>query len=245
MTGGCKQQREAVVMEYVEAPATMQGGYKFDLRTYLLVGSLDPQLVFFADGFVRKSDKPYNLSDTRTTVHVTNSVLQDKDNHFFSFDQMAASLTGELGFSPGYLERMRDYMKRVSLFVFKTTEAQKKPLSRFPGRFHLFAVDWLIDAEGRVHLLEGNGYPLVTEYPVEGLTPKLWEDLVALVLKVHAAPIELGPRLTVKDGFTFGKWSLIYNELEERFNQRAGRGAFNPCTEFPRQQALVEARTGR
>lgn len=234
--GACSGNLAAIIMEYVAKPATMQGGYKFDLRSYLLVASLDPQLVFYADGFARKSDTVYNPDDKRTTVHVTNSVLQKKDNHFFNFAEIASELTRELGFPTSYIERAREYMKRVSLYVFKTTDVQDKKLSRFPGRFHVFAIDWLIDQEGSIHLLEGNGYPLVTDYPVDDLTPQVWEDMMDLVLKVHVTPHELPTNLTVKDKFQHGKWSLIYNELEEKYHGNP----FSPCYTFPEPSLLDE-----
>ena len=40
------------VMEYID-PALLDG-HKFDLRSYLLVASLNPLLVFYHDGFVRR-----------------------------------------------------------------------------------------------------------------------------------------------------------------------------------------------
>lgn len=225
----CKSPSRAVVMEYIEKPATMRQGFKFDLRSYLLVASLDPQLVFYADAFARKSDKVYDADDKRTTVHVTNSIMQKKQDHFFSFAQVDAELQKEMGFPADYLRRAREYMKNVSLYVFKTTDVQTKPLSKAPGRFHLFAIDWIIDATGSVHLLEGNGYPLVTEYPIPGLTPQVWEDLLDLVLKIHVEPHKLGPHVTVRDKFTHGKWSLIYNQLEEQYLG----DSYNPCYSFP------------
>eukprot|EP00514_Thraustochytrium_sp_LLF1b_P009613 CAMPEP_0184545674 /NCGR_PEP_ID=MMETSP0199_2-20130426/4461_1 /TAXON_ID=1112570 /ORGANISM="Thraustochytrium sp., Strain LLF1b" /LENGTH=646 /DNA_ID=CAMNT_0026939995 /DNA_START=75 /DNA_END=2015 /DNA_ORIENTATION=+ len=227
----CKKLHSAIVMYYISNPGLMGGGYKFDMRTYLLVGSLDPQLVFYADGFVRKSDTKYDENDSRATVHITNSVKQKRANHFFSFEDMARDLQNDMGFSPGYLDRARDYMKKVSTFIFKTTETNKKPLSRFPGRFHLFAIDWVIDSSGQIHLLEGNGYPLVTQYPLPDLTPQIWEDLIDLVMDIHVHPENLDPKLTVKREFKRGKWSLIYNELEDL----ASQNPFNPCAQFPAQ----------
>jgi len=230
----CRTKKHAIMMEYVSKPATMMGGYKFDLRSYLLVASLDPQLVFFADGFVRKSDTVYDENDKRTTVHVTNSINQKKTNHFFSFEELGDELKREMGFPSDYLNRAREHMKMVSMYVFKTTDVQPKPPRKFPGRFHLFAIDWLIDSDGNLHLLEGNGYPLVTEYPVKGLTPKVWEDLLDLVLTIHIKPSKLSSKMTVKDKFQYGKWSLIFSELEEKYEGNP----YSPCYLFP-QKSLI------
>lgn len=48
--------RNWFVMEYID-PALLEG-HKFDLRTYLLVASLNPFLVFYHDGFVRRVGPP-------------------------------------------------------------------------------------------------------------------------------------------------------------------------------------------
>lgn len=50
---------------------------------------------------------------------------------------------------------LREHLKKVTRFIFQVAKVQPKPLSRFPGRFHLFGIDWLLDAKGKVHLLEG------------------------------------------------------------------------------------------
>ena len=49
--------------------------------------------------------------------------------------------------------------------------AARLGLDRMPGRFQLFALDWLLDAEGGMHLLEANGNPSIVKYPGTGLTP--------------------------------------------------------------------------
>jgi hypothetical protein len=43
------------IMEYID-PALL-GGHKFDVRSYLVVVSLDPLIVFYHDGFVRRATR--------------------------------------------------------------------------------------------------------------------------------------------------------------------------------------------
>jgi len=226
----CQHPRNAIIMEYISSPATITNGHKFDLRSYLLVGSLDPQLVFYADGFIRRSETKYATASTKDRkAHITNIQGQDSKDHFLNFTDLGKELEKELGFEKDFISKIRDHMKRASVYVFKTTDTQKKSLSRFPGRWHIFGVDWMIDVNGTVHLLEGNGYPLVTNYPIEGLTPDLWEETVDLVLKIHTSPDDLGSSVTVRDKFAFGKWSLIYNELEDEWNKKHDKPHFNAC----------------
>ena len=95
----------------------------------------------------------------------------------------------------------------------------------------MFGIDWLLDAKGNLHLLEGNGNPLVTNYPGIGLTPKIWEEMVDLILAIHTKPQVLPKQLTVKSKFSFGGWKLVFNELEESIEILKGNG-YNSCKSF-------------
>ena len=231
--GACRKPRHAIVMDYIAKPATMRGGYKYDFRSYLLVASLKPQLVFLHDGFVRKSDKVYDADARDLNVHITNKVTQSKAEHFFNFSYLAHSLHADMGLPRDYLDRhVRPRMQAVSRFMFETARAAKHPPNHNPGRWHLFGVDWMLDAAGKLHLLEGNGFPLVTHYPSAlGLTPRVWEEMVDLLLKVHADPASLGTKVTVRDRFRFGQWTLVFNELEEMWGAAHG-SAYDACLEF-------------
>ena len=92
----CKKPQHLILMEYVDQPATIGGGHKFDFRTYLLVASLKPKVVFVHDGFVRKSDKVYDKDAKNRNVHITNSVGQSHQDHFFNFSRMSHELQREM-----------------------------------------------------------------------------------------------------------------------------------------------------
>jgi hypothetical protein len=230
--GACKTPKNTILMDYISNPATMLGGFKFDFRTYLLVASLKPQLVFYHDGFVRKSDRTYDVHSKDMNVHITNKVTQSKEEHFFNFTKLGYELHRELGLPADHLDTyVRPRAKQVTRFLFQTTLVQPQPPRHVPGRFHLFGIDWLLDAKGKLHLLEGNGYPLVTNYPGIGLTPKIWEEMTDLILAIQTKPQLLSKKLTVKDGFSFGGWKLVYNELEELMEQARGH-PYNSCKAF-------------
>lgn len=226
-----------IIMDYIAKPATMLGGFKFDFRTYLLVGSLKPQLVFYHDGFVRKSDRKFDLNAKDLNVHITNKVSQSKDEHFFNFDTLGKELHTELGLPLDHLSRVVvPKAKKISRFLFQSTLIQQKPPRHVAGRFHLFGIDWMLDSQGELHLLEGNGYPLVTHYPTElGLTPRIWEEMTDLILGLQTTPKEFlvntSRPLTVQSSYSFGRWHLVFNELEEEFEKARGN-AYNCCKAF-------------
>lgn len=216
-----------IVQRYVSKPALFTGN-KFDFRTYMLIASMDPYIVFAHDGFVRRSEHAYDtagasLTDTKT--HITNAKSQSMDNHFFSFEQLQQRLSAESGFAPDYMENVfRPHARRATLFMF---ESAKRKFAHRKGRFQVFALDWMIDADGGMHLLEANGNPQVSSYPLPDLTPALWTTMHDVVHAVHVEPETLPQdgSFSVRDRYRFGGWHMVYNELEL---EAEGKN-YNPC----------------
>ena len=55
------------IMEYID-PALLSG-HKFDVRSYLVVVSLDPLLVFYHDGFVRRATRYVGVKSDVVVVY--------------------------------------------------------------------------------------------------------------------------------------------------------------------------------
>mmetsp|Transcript_40304 Transcript_40304/g.64902 ORF Transcript_40304/g.64902 Transcript_40304/m.64902 type:complete len:571 (-) Transcript_40304:3345-5057(-) len=222
----CKAPAKVVVQKYIDKPALF-GNRKFDLRTYLLVASTDPLLVFYHDAFVRRSEHVYRTDGNSLTdkkSQITNSRSQSKENHFFSFEQLQEVLTEQdpKTFPRGYMEKVfRPHVKQVQ--VQMALAANIKPI---PGRFQFFACDWVIAEDGSIHLLEGNLQPYVKPYPASvGLTPVVYQSQYELLQKIHQKPESLDMPLLVSEGFHYKRWDLIYNELEAK----ATHMPYNPC----------------
>ena len=213
-----------IIMKYIANPALMSG-HKFDMRTYLLIASTKPFVVFYHDGFVRRSQNKYStnaqdLSDVK--AHITNSEEQSSENHFYGFHQLQEVLTHDYGFASDYMENtFRPHAMRVTNFLFHSSMLSSKvKIQRESGRYQLFALDWIIDVDGKAHLLEANGFPLVTDYPGTGLTPDIFETMIDLVVAVQNNPSSLGP-MRVSDKYHYKKWWLVYNEKEVLAEDRA------------------------
>jgi tubulin polyglutamylase TTLL6/13 len=84
---GVRSGKPYVVQEYVDPPLLLDG-FKFDLRLYVLVLSVDPLNVhLFNDGLVRLCTTPYTKPDTRKSMgnrnaHLTNYSLNKKSKNF-------------------------------------------------------------------------------------------------------------------------------------------------------------------
>jgi len=227
--GECKKKLPdgLIVQAYIMNPALMSG-HKFDLRTYLLVASTKPFLVFYHDGFVRRSEKPFSISGSNLTdplAHITNDARQSEENHFFGFHQLEKVLIDEHKFPKDYMAKVfRPRAMRVTNYLFHTAiDRTGHKIEQRNGRFQFFALDWMIDSSGESHLLEGNGDPSVKHYPGTDLTPVLWESMFDLVEAVTFTPEVLGSGVQVARQFKYKGWKLVYNELE------AATDPYQPC----------------
>ncbi len=238
--GSCRSDfsRQMIAMPYLD-PALI-GGHKFDVRTFLLVGSLDPQIAFYHDGFARKANNPYSSNAKDTKAHITNANSQSLNDHFYSFSRLQDILHRESGFPADYMTRVfREHAIKVQNFIFQVS----RPLvQRRKATHQIFALDWIIDSRGRIHLLEANSNPLVTIYDdMREEYTQLWRAMTELVLNLHTDPAKLFteefPRLTTAPGrrYQYNGWHLIFNELEEM----ASGTSYNACKQDFKQNPLT------
>ena len=248
--------QKSIIMEYLD-PALLDG-HKFDLRTYLLVASLSPLIIFHGDGFVRRATSKFSSDLSDKKAHITNDESQDEnDDHFWDFGRLEKHLHEHSGFPADYMRNaFRKQALRVEHYVFQTARAS---MMKRPGTFQLFALDWIIGSDGRAHMLEANSNPLVTDYPIPGF-PEVWHDLMDLIVDLHTAPNTLGPMSVYShsdaqgyqkakdraqaEGLTYPlpppsnerysykeRWTLIFNELEEKEHGIT----YNPCEALRRR----------
>lgn len=220
--GNCKRVLNdgIIVQEYIKTSALMDG-HKFDFRTYLLVASTDPFLIFYHDGFVRKAEGKYSTDEESLKdplKQVTNDVSQSSEGHFFNFKQLEKKLFETYSnFNEDFLTKeFVPHAMRVSNFLFYSAKQGYKGKGMVPtkGRYQLFALDWMIDESGGFHLLEGNGNPLITDYKNIELTPELWTSMIELEKMVHIKPEEFSESLSVEEGFEYKGWKLVHNQRE-------------------------------
>lgn len=221
-------------------------GYKFDVRTYVLVAAQKPFLAFqYEEGLVRRAKVKFSTQEKDETAHIMNSRQQlggpngsSWEDHFHNFSDVRRCLHEENGLPVNHWDEV--VFPRITKITKFYIEAEVDELRRknheiAEGKFQLFALDWGIDQQGNVFLYEGNRTPLMANYPKWlGLSPWIWQEAMQLVKLIHADHKSLDlSKLVVKRNYTYMRWRMVYNALEEMWEAKYGRrGAYNPCVEF-------------
>ncbi|XP_041463046.1 probable tubulin polyglutamylase TTLL2 [Lytechinus variegatus] len=155
----------AVAQRYITNPLLI-GGYKFDLRIYVLVTSFNPLHIYmYQEGIVRFSTEKFDLSSLGNMFcHLTNT----------SINKLGPSYTAHKeGVGPGCkwsLTMLRNYFnqqgindeviwQRICNIVTLTMLAQAPTVPKSPGCVELFGYDILIDDNLKPWLLEVNFSP--------------------------------------------------------------------------------------
>lgn len=211
---GCKEPSHTIIQRYISNPALVEGR-KFDLRTYLAVVSTAPLVAFYHDGFIRRAQALYTANSSDTLGHVTNAKGQTTKKHYADFSWMSEALHAEdpATFARDFVQReLRPRAKRVLNLMLHAARVHLEPIK---GRFHVFAMDWVVDASGKVWLLEGNLNPEVGVQWADpsAMSPDLLLTYMDLVRAVQMDPATLqrnhGPLLASRR-FTYKGWELVY-----------------------------------
>ncbi len=202
-----------VVQKYIERPL-LYYGRKFDIRIWA-VATWKQEFYYYRPGYVRTSSQEYTLDDPLNYIHLTNNCLQQFGNSYGKFED--GNTLGFNRFVKFLKERYpaadfaRDIVARMKDLMIDTYLATKYELNPSKRRncFELLGYDFLIDEDLRVWLIEVNTNPYlgVANRYIEGLLPKMLNDLLELVLDPYVIPANKLPERDVANQF-----ELLYDE---------------------------------
>jgi len=170
--------QQYVVQEYIANPLLV-GGFKFDLRLYVLVTSFHPiRCYLYREGLVRFATEKYSKDSSSIAnlfAHLTNSSI----NKFSpSLDEHKDTVGSGCKWT---LTRLRKYLssagvddsllfERIKHIIILTTLALWPKIPRQTSGFELFGFDVMVDSELKPWLIEVNSSPALatdTELDVE------------------------------------------------------------------------------
>lgn len=167
--------KRMICQTYINKPFLMDG-FKFDLRVYVLVTSVDPLRIYvYNEGLVRLATKPYKTFDTsgdQKYVHLTNYSI-NKSSDTFSGDVINGSKRTISSMNKHLKEKGVDVKKiwsRIDDLIVKTFISALPMLQHsyraifpfhdvIPGCFELLGFDIILDEQLKPYLLEVNHSP--------------------------------------------------------------------------------------
>ena len=157
-----------IIQRYIINPLLISG-HKFDVRTYMLIASTDPYVVFYHRGYIRQTCVPYTTKTLDLHVHLTNQYVQKKHHLYaekkeetvLSFDQFNEYVNihekeNKCLIDDWVFNWFTPSMKIIMLTCFK---AVRHKLSGKVGVFELLGFDFMVDSDMKVWLIEININP--------------------------------------------------------------------------------------
>jgi hypothetical protein len=161
-----------IVQRYIERPLLLDG-YKFDLRLYVCVTSMNPLEAFiYREGFTRLSTEPYSTDPrdmSNRYIHLTNSSINRHNDN--QVQQRSILARGELsGGSKCSLKYLQTRLREMGIewapvwhevvgVCLKTLYCVQDVIPGNANSFELFGFDVLIDADLKPWLIEVNSSP--------------------------------------------------------------------------------------
>jgi len=242
----CRDPRSWIVQEYIK-PLPIEGGYKFDLRAFLLVTARAgrPLRAYYHRGIARRADTKYvdpTATGSSINAHVTNAKSQASkgaaaDSHFLSFNRVGRALTSEFGFAETYMQHtVPAQMRKLLEFAVRALGAAES-WSAEMGSFQSFAADFAMDPRGNVWLLEVNSAPLWIHYHTDDNfdSRAVYRTALELVLSDHGP--QAGPPLRRYAGWELIGWpTTVDSHLVKRSDLQlpATRLPYSPCKQVAR-----------
>uniref|UniRef100_A0A8C2BQU0 Inactive polyglycylase TTLL10 n=1 Tax=Cyprinus carpio TaxID=7962 RepID=A0A8C2BQU0_CYPCA len=157
-----------IVQQYIQNPLLLKGR-KFDVRSYFLIASTSPYMVFFRHGYIRLTCNLYDPNSDNITAHLTNQYMQKK-NPLYSLlkEETVWSMErfniyiNETYMLPKGLPKdwaLGPFAKKMQHIIMQCFQAVKAKLDCKLGYFDLIGCDFLIDEDFKVWLLEMNCNP--------------------------------------------------------------------------------------
>ncbi|KAJ8564173.1 hypothetical protein ON010_g7168 [Phytophthora cinnamomi] len=174
-----KKVKARIVQKYVADPLLLgdEERYKFDLRLYVVVTSLDPLRIYlFKEGIARFCTAPYSLKNPKNRfAHLTNySINKSNDGFVENADAQRADAGSKWSLSAlihrlqsqQLLDDPETLMRQIRAIICKTiiaAEAHLTPLlHQFASQnscYELFGFDLMLDSKLRPWLIEVNVSP--------------------------------------------------------------------------------------
>eukprot|EP01022_Parablepharisma_sp_SALTPOND_P015513 TRINITY_DN219_c0_g1_i1.p2 TRINITY_DN219_c0_g1~~TRINITY_DN219_c0_g1_i1.p2 ORF type:complete len:417 (-),score=39.20 TRINITY_DN219_c0_g1_i1:1771-3021(-) len=228
-----------VIQKYIERPLLYKGR-KFDIRMWAII-TWKAELYYYKMGYIRTSSYEYSLENSANYVHLTNNCLQQHGKEYGKFEDGNTvsfhDFTKFLQVNYPFVDFEKDIIGRIKDIMIDTFLATKDSLNPSKRRncFEFLGYDFLIDEDFHVWLLEVNTNPYlgVPNKYIEGLLPKMINDMLEIVLDLYMLPANKLPERQILNQF-----ELLYEERSGINQRRSYATSLYPGGETQREPVV-------
>jgi len=190
-----------IVQKFIHNPLLIEG-HKFDFRSYMMVASTNPLILYYHDGFLRVSLSKYDVYSNDKNVLLTNTALNSdifeqadqgvlyngmnatelKEFHLWTLPELEKYLLKkQLVTDQNWLEnQLRPQFKKAMIHLIRATQ---KPFLKWSSIYEIFGVDFMLDENLVLWFLECNTSPnfVGSNEKVEKLLVKMLKDHYEIV----------------------------------------------------------------
>lgn len=180
-----------VLQKYIEKPYLFNKR-KFDIRCYMLLTNFNNNFkaFWYKEGYIRTSSKEFSLKNANNKlIHLTNDAIQKKAEDYgkhepfnkVSIEDLAKFIESEKNYD--YFKEIQEKMKSIATVAVKSvfTQINQQNIKENCFIFEIFGLDFMIDDDMKVWLLEINTNPcLETTSP---LLNKIIPNMIENALK--------------------------------------------------------------
>ncbi|KAM3147792.1 hypothetical protein pb186bvf_000120 [Paramecium bursaria] len=178
-----------VIQKYLERPLLIKNR-KFDIRVWFML-TQELELYFFSQGYIRLASEEYNLKNIGNSfVHLTNNAIQKHSNKYGQLEdgnQMSFDDTMKYFAHKGdFYKNIVDKIKKLGYIAFSSVR-RKINIHNRKFCFEIFGLDFMIDEDFKVWLIEVNTNPCLEESSplLAMLIPRMLDDAFQLTIDVE------------------------------------------------------------
>ena len=195
------KRRTCIVQKYIHNPLLIHKR-KFDIRTYAVMTSIggNTKAYVYDEGYIRTSSYEYDVNNLHDRlIHLTNDAIQKKDKNYgkhepgnkMSYSEFQIYIDKNFGDLNICFERdMVPQINKMTTDVFRACHGKLDPKRRV-NTFEVFGLDFMIDDEFKLYVIEVNTNPcLELSSP---LLARLIPNMLENAFKITVDPIFMPP----------------------------------------------------
>ncbi|KAL4497128.1 hypothetical protein ABPG72_019448 [Tetrahymena utriculariae] len=207
-----------IIQKYIENPLLYQKR-KIDIRCYILLTNYNGiiKAYWYKEGYIRTSSKEFTTKNLKNNfIHLTNDAIQKQQEDYgryelgnkISYKEFQRYLDFQTEYKINFMQKIVPQMKSYASDCVRSIFTKIDP-NRRQFSFELFGLDFMIDVDLKVWLIEVNSNPCLEQSCP--LLTKIIPPLIHNTLKIAVDPLS--------QGISIDNWNLDKIEHFSKYYQ--------------------------